>query len=54
MAQEGPGAGLTLVDSPTVPMKPLTLVTTTAEVPGVLTGVVTDAGPTDRLKSCTV
>jgi len=52
--QEGPGAGFTLVDSPTVPTKPLILVTATVEVPGVPAGVVTDAGPTDREKSCTV
>jgi hypothetical protein len=51
---EGPGAGLTLAESATVPTNPLALVTATVEVPGVPAGIVTDAGPTDSVKSCTV
>jgi hypothetical protein len=51
---EGPGAGLTLAESPTVPTNPLALVNATVDVPGMPAGVVTDAGPTDRVKSCTV
>jgi len=54
VAQVGPGVGLTLVDRATVPVKPLTPVTTRVEDPGAPDGIVTDAGPTDRVKSCTV
>ena len=51
---EGPAVGLTVAESATVPTNPLTLVTATVEVPGVPAGMVIDAGPTDRVKSCTV
>jgi hypothetical protein len=51
---EGPRAGLTLAESPTVPTNPLTVVTETVEAPGAPAGTVTDAGPTDRVKSWTV
>jgi hypothetical protein len=51
---ERPGAGLTVAESATVPTNPLALVTATVEVPEVPPGMVTDAGPTDSVKSCTV
>jgi hypothetical protein len=54
VVQVGPEVGLTLVDRATVPAKPLTPVTTRVEDPEAPDGTVIDAGPTDRVKSCTV
>lgn len=51
---DSPGAGFTLVDSVIELAKPLTLVTTMLEDPGVATWIVMDVGPADSVKSCTV